>query len=224
MRRPTTTPDTCLPRQLPGGLQADLYAGAVDPADRRARTRTPVELRLAHVARFDHDFPGRRRLGRRSPTRDAPRSPCAGTPMTSSTSTPRCCDPDDPYKPRSTSRPPPHLRGLHGARGPRAASTAVRSAGSSGTAYSSRYREVISHGMHRPRQSTRSARRSWCSGATTAARSRTSGPPSPGSPTSTGAQPDLRHRRGTVWSAQHLGTTVRPTRRGARMPHQAAPS
>ena len=34
-------------------------SGSVDPADRRARTRTPVEVRWHNMARFDHDFPGR---------------------------------------------------------------------------------------------------------------------------------------------------------------------
>lgn len=34
-------------------------SGSVDPADRRARTRTPVEVRWHTMARFDHDFPGR---------------------------------------------------------------------------------------------------------------------------------------------------------------------
>jgi len=34
-------------------------SGSVDPADMRARTRTPVEVRWHNMARFDHDFPGR---------------------------------------------------------------------------------------------------------------------------------------------------------------------
>jgi glycine cleavage system aminomethyltransferase T len=33
-------------------------SGSVDPADRRARCRTPVEVRWHNMARFDHDFPG----------------------------------------------------------------------------------------------------------------------------------------------------------------------
>ena len=33
-------------------------SGSVDPADRRARTRTPVEVRWHNMARFDHDFVG----------------------------------------------------------------------------------------------------------------------------------------------------------------------
>jgi glycine cleavage system aminomethyltransferase T len=37
-------------------------SGSVDPADRRARTRTPVEVRWHNMARFDHDFPGREAL------------------------------------------------------------------------------------------------------------------------------------------------------------------
>jgi vanillate/3-O-methylgallate O-demethylase len=34
-------------------------SGSVDPADMRARTRTPVEVRWQNMARFDHDFTGR---------------------------------------------------------------------------------------------------------------------------------------------------------------------
>jgi glycine cleavage system aminomethyltransferase T len=34
-------------------------SGSVNPTDRRARTRTPVEVRWHNMARFDHDFPGR---------------------------------------------------------------------------------------------------------------------------------------------------------------------
>jgi glycine cleavage system aminomethyltransferase T len=34
-------------------------SGSVDPADMRARTRTPVEVRWHNIARFDHDFAGR---------------------------------------------------------------------------------------------------------------------------------------------------------------------
>jgi vanillate/3-O-methylgallate O-demethylase len=37
-------------------------SGSVDPADRRARLRTPVELRWERAVRFDHDFTGRAAL------------------------------------------------------------------------------------------------------------------------------------------------------------------
>ena len=37
-------------------------SGSVDPADRRARLRTPVELRWERAVKFDHDFPGRAAL------------------------------------------------------------------------------------------------------------------------------------------------------------------
>ncbi len=37
-------------------------SGSVDPADHRARTRSPVEVRWHNMARFDHDFPGREAL------------------------------------------------------------------------------------------------------------------------------------------------------------------
>jgi vanillate/3-O-methylgallate O-demethylase len=39
-----------------------IRAGSVDPADLRARQRTPVELDWAKFARFDHDFVGREAL------------------------------------------------------------------------------------------------------------------------------------------------------------------
>ena len=37
-------------------------SGSVDPANMRARTRTPVEVRWHNMARFDHDFVGREAL------------------------------------------------------------------------------------------------------------------------------------------------------------------
>src|SRR6516164_1231683 len=37
-------------------------SGSVDPANMRARTRTPVEVRWHNMAKFDHDFPGREAL------------------------------------------------------------------------------------------------------------------------------------------------------------------
>jgi vanillate/3-O-methylgallate O-demethylase len=37
-------------------------SGSVDPADRHARLRTPVELRWERAVKFDHDFPGRTAL------------------------------------------------------------------------------------------------------------------------------------------------------------------
>ena len=37
-------------------------SGSVDPADRRARLRTPVELRWERAVKFDHDFTGRAAL------------------------------------------------------------------------------------------------------------------------------------------------------------------
>ena len=37
-------------------------SGSVDPADRRARLRTPVELRWERAVKFDHDFVGRAAL------------------------------------------------------------------------------------------------------------------------------------------------------------------
>lgn len=39
-----------------------ITSGSVDPADRRARQRTPVELDWHRAARFDHDFVGREAL------------------------------------------------------------------------------------------------------------------------------------------------------------------
>ena len=37
-------------------------SGSVDPADMRARFRTPVEVRWHNMAKFDHDFVGREAL------------------------------------------------------------------------------------------------------------------------------------------------------------------
>lgn len=45
-----------------GMSQAYLVSGSVDPADWRARFRTPVEVRWHNMARFDHDFIGRAAL------------------------------------------------------------------------------------------------------------------------------------------------------------------
>jgi glycine cleavage system aminomethyltransferase T len=38
-------------------------SGSVDPANMRARTRTPVEVRWHNMAKFDHDFIGREAVG-----------------------------------------------------------------------------------------------------------------------------------------------------------------
>jgi len=42
-----------------GAVLATPLTGSADPADRRARTRTPQELNWAWMAKFDHDFVGR---------------------------------------------------------------------------------------------------------------------------------------------------------------------
>jgi glycine cleavage system aminomethyltransferase T len=86
-------------------------SGSVDPADRSARMRTPIELRWDRAVKFDHDFTGRAALEEEAenPRRRSCRS--YGTPRTSSTSTHRSCN-----RARSTRRStsPRHPRGPRG--------------------------------------------------------------------------------------------------------------
>ena len=57
--RPSEDPAT---RRSPTADDDALVSGSVDPADMRARYRTPVELDWHRAARFDHDFIGREAL------------------------------------------------------------------------------------------------------------------------------------------------------------------
>jgi glycine cleavage system aminomethyltransferase T len=118
-------------------------SGSVDHSDRRARTRTPVEVRWHNMARFDHDFPGRDAL--QAEIEDPRRTTVTlrwnvDDVLDTYASLFRSGEPftpiDFPYSPQ---------------RWPMAHADHVlldgRSVGwSSGTAYSSRFREVISMG------------------------------------------------------------------------------
>ena len=119
-------------------------SGSVDPADRRARTRTPVEVRWHNMARFDHDFPGRAAL-------EAEIAHPRRTTVTLRWHPDDVLDtyaallrPDGPaYRPIDFPYAPQ--------RWPMAHADHVLIDGrpvgvSSGTAYSARFREVISHG------------------------------------------------------------------------------
>jgi len=118
-------------------------SGSVDPADRRARTRTPVEVRWQNMARFDHDFPGRAAL-------EAEMADPVRTTVTLRWNQEDVLDtyaslfrPGQPYRPIDFPYAPQ--------RWPMAHADHVLVDGqpvgwSSGTAYSSRFREVISMG------------------------------------------------------------------------------
>jgi glycine cleavage system aminomethyltransferase T len=118
-------------------------SGSVDPADTRARMRTPVEVRWHTMARFDHDFVGREALAAEiaHPRR---------TTVTLRWNSDDVMDtfasllrPGEPYKPIDLPYAPQ--------RWPMAHADHVLVDGrpigySSGTVYSSTFREFLSHG------------------------------------------------------------------------------
>lgn len=118
-------------------------SGSVDPTDRRARTRSPVELGWHNLARFDHDFPGRESLQseidhpqRTTVTLRWHDEDVLDTYAGLFTDADRCRPIEFPYAPQ---------------RWPMAHADHVLLNGepigwSSGTAYSSRFRQVISMG------------------------------------------------------------------------------
>jgi vanillate/3-O-methylgallate O-demethylase len=55
----TGAPPKLDPAVLAAMANGILVSGSVDPADMRARFRTPVEVRWHNMAKFDHDFVGR---------------------------------------------------------------------------------------------------------------------------------------------------------------------
>jgi glycine cleavage system aminomethyltransferase T len=122
---------------------SSIRSGSINPADSRARERTPVELDWHRAARFDHDFLGRDALQREV---DAP----ARTIVTLRWNTEDVLDiyaslfrPGPDY---TTLELPthPHLRGFH-AHADHVLRDGKPVGVSSGTTYSYHYREVISH-------------------------------------------------------------------------------
>lgn len=55
----TDAPARVVPGQAQPSPMAGHVSGSVDPADHRARQRTPTEVRWDNMTRFDHDFIGR---------------------------------------------------------------------------------------------------------------------------------------------------------------------
>lgn len=118
-------------------------SGSVDPADRRARTRTPVEVRWHNMARFDHDFPGRSAL-------EAEMADPVRTTVTLRWNPEDVLDtyaslfrPGQPYRPIDFPYAPQRWPMAHA---DHVLLDGQRIGWSSGTAYSSRFRETISMG------------------------------------------------------------------------------
>jgi vanillate/3-O-methylgallate O-demethylase len=122
---------------------AALVSGSVDPADMRARYRTPVELDWHRAARFDHEFIGREALEREVADPKRTVVTLRWNPEDVIDIYASLFRPGEEYK--TIDLPAhPHHRGVH-AHGDHVVRDGRPIGISSGTVYSYYYREVLSH-------------------------------------------------------------------------------
>ena len=124
---------------------ADQRHGSVDPADARARLRTPVEVGWTRAVKFDHDFVGRAALEEEvaepaADGRDAALEPRGRR----STSTRPCCSPARSTRRIDLPTSPPWTEGMN-SHADHLLKDGKPIGWSSGTIYSYFFREVLSH-------------------------------------------------------------------------------